>query len=177
MRSNNDLFNASSSSTGPYLFIGGDCTIGTYDTNTSSFPWFVEMDGDATFQSVNCNNLSVKNTKQQVTKTSVPTFTLSTSSSQMTYLNFSNTGYINLGQLDESCNFNIYEFRIVTSGNVIVVAFGSAIVIDIDNVSRTNGQGFSSSTKKYYKFQYISIFWRSCHSYLLSIELNYYHIA
>ena len=33
MRSNNDLLNASSSNTGPYLFIGGDCTIGTYDTN------------------------------------------------------------------------------------------------------------------------------------------------
>ena len=123
--------------------------------SNSTFHWFIELDGDATFQSVNCNNLSVKNTKQQVTKTIVPTFTLSTSSSQMTYLNFSNTGYINLGQLDESCNFNIYEFRILSSGNVIVVAFGSAIVIDIDNVSRTNGQAFSSSTKKYYKFQYI----------------------
>ncbi len=54
MRSNNDLFNASSSSTGPYLFIDGDVTIGTYDTNTSSFPWFVELDGDSTFQTVNC---------------------------------------------------------------------------------------------------------------------------
>ena len=114
------------------------------------------MDGDATFKSVNCNNLSVKNTKQQVTKTILPTFTLSTSTSQMTYLTFSNTGYINLGQLDESCNFNIYEFRILSnSGNVNVVAFGSAIVIDIDNTSRTNGQSIVSSTKKYYKFQYV----------------------
>jgi hypothetical protein len=41
MRSNNNLLNVSSSSTGPYLFIGGDCTICTYNTNNISFPWFV----------------------------------------------------------------------------------------------------------------------------------------
>jgi len=51
MRSTNDLLNESSSSTGPYVFIGGYCTIGTYNTNNSSFPWFIEMmDGDATFK-------------------------------------------------------------------------------------------------------------------------------
>jgi hypothetical protein len=70
-----------------YFFNDGG-TLGLYNTDSSSFPWFVEVDGDSTFQSVNCNNLSVKNTKQQATKTSVPTFTLSTSSPQMTYLNF-----------------------------------------------------------------------------------------
>ena len=91
---------------------------------------------ETTFKSVNCNNLTVKNTKQQVTKTSSPTFTLSTSTSQITYLNFSNIGYINLGPLNEACNFNIYEFRILSSGNdVVFVAFNSAIVIDLDNVS------------------------------------------
>ncbi len=81
-----------------------------------------------------------------------------------------------MGQLDESCNFNIYEFRILSSGNnVLFVVFGSAIVIDLDNVSKTNGQTISSSTKKYYKISIcISIFWRRCHSYLLSIKLNYY---
>ena len=61
MRSNNDLLNASSSSTGPYLFIGGDYTIGTYNTNNSTFPWFIEMDGDSTFQSVNTTTLASTN--------------------------------------------------------------------------------------------------------------------
>ena len=36
-----------------YLFIANDATIGTYNTNTSLFPWFIEMDGDAKFNSIN----------------------------------------------------------------------------------------------------------------------------
>ena len=63
MRSSNDLFNASSSTTGPYLFIGGDCTIGTYNTNNSTFPWFVEMDGDANFSTVNSPTISTPHLK------------------------------------------------------------------------------------------------------------------
>ena len=101
---------------------------------------------------MNCNNLSVKNTKQQVIKTTVPTFVLTTSTSQMTYLNFSNVGYINLVQLNEACNFNIYEFRIISSGNDVVVTCTNCNIIDLDNVSRT---GITSATKKYFKFQYI----------------------
>ena len=111
------------------------------------------MSGLGSFPSVNCNNLSVKNTKQQVTKSSTPTFTLTTSTSQMTYLNFSNIGYINLVQLNEACNFNIYEFRIISSnGNDVVVNGTNCTIIDLDNVSRTN---ITSATKKYFKFQYI----------------------
>ena len=73
----------------------------------------------------------------------------------MTYLNFSGIGYINLVQLNEACNFNIYEFRIISNnGDVAVVAFNSTI-IDLDNVSKTNGQSIVSATKKYYKFQYV----------------------
>ena len=53
MRNNNNLFNCSTSSTGPYLFIANDATIGTYDTNNSIYPWFIEMDGDAKFNSIN----------------------------------------------------------------------------------------------------------------------------
>ena len=123
--------------------------------SNSTFHWFIELDGDATFQSVNCNNLSVKNTKQQVTKTILPTFVLSTSTSQITYLTFSNTGNIVLGQLDESCNFNIYEFRILSSGKNVVIGALNSTTIDLDNVSKTSGQTIVSSTKKYYKFQYV----------------------
>ena len=53
MRNNNNLFNCSTSSTVSYLFIANDATIGTYDTNNSTYPWFVEMDGDAKFNSIN----------------------------------------------------------------------------------------------------------------------------
>ena len=53
----------------------------------------------------------------------------------------------------EACNFNIYEFRIISSnGNDVVVNGTNCTIIDLDNVTRT---GISSSTKKYYKFQYI----------------------
>ena len=107
----------------------------------------------ASFPTVNCNNLSVKNTKQQVTKSITPTFTLTTSTSQMTYLNFSNVGYINLGQLNEACNFNIYEFRIMSSTtDNTILGCTNCNIVDLDNVSRTS---VSSTTKKYYKFQYI----------------------
>ena len=110
------------------------------------------MDGDATFPTVNCNKLSVKNNKQQEIKTIVPTFVLNTSTSQMTYLNFTLNGYITLVQLNEACNFNIYEFRIISSGYDTVVNCLNCTIIDLDNVSKT---GISSSTKKYFKFQYI----------------------
>ena len=35
----------------------------------------------------------------------------------MSYLAFSGIGYINFGQLNEACNFNIYEFRILSSSS------------------------------------------------------------
>ena len=56
------------SSTGPYLFIASDATIGTYDTNNSIYPWFVEMDGDAKFESINCQNTTTTS-KLRVTNT------------------------------------------------------------------------------------------------------------
>ena len=58
MRTSTDRLNVSLSSTGPYLFFNDGGTLGTYNTNTSSFPWFVELDGDATFQSVNSSSIS-----------------------------------------------------------------------------------------------------------------------
>ena len=60
MRNNNNLFNCSTSSTGPYLFIANDATIGTYDTNNSIYPWFVEMDGDAKFNSINLTSGNIQ---------------------------------------------------------------------------------------------------------------------
>ena len=103
MWSTADLFNASTLSTGPYLFIGGDATIGTYNTNNSTFPWFVEMLGNAQFQSINCPNttttskLTVTNTKRNVGTSTSTAFELTTSSAQITYLNFTNDS--------QFCNF------------------------------------------------------------------------
>ena len=70
----------------------------------------------------------------------------------MTYLNFSGIGYINLVQLNEACNFNIYEFRIISNNGDVAVTCTNCNIIDLDNVSRTT---IVSSTKKYFKFQYV----------------------
>ncbi len=45
----------------PYLFFNDGGTLGTYNTSTSSFPCFVELDGDSTFQSVNTTTLASTN--------------------------------------------------------------------------------------------------------------------
>ncbi len=83
MRTSTDRLNVSLSSTGPYMFFNDGGTLGTYNTDTSSFPWFIELDGDASFQSVNCNNLTVKTTKIKVNNANSAAFQLSTSSEQM----------------------------------------------------------------------------------------------
>jgi hypothetical protein len=52
--------------------------------------------------------------------------------------------------------FNLVtEFRILSSGNNVVIGALNSTVIDLDNVSKTNGQTIVSSTKQYYKFQYV----------------------
>ena len=158
MRSNNDLFNCSTSSTGPYLFIANDATIGTYNTNNSTFPWFVEMDGDATFQTINCPNttttskLTVTNTKYQVIVRNTPTVNLTITSPQMIYLSSDVTQYVLFEPLGVDYNFNIYEFRITTQVTVIFQCTNCDIV-DLDNVSRSSFT--NNATKKYFKFQYI----------------------
>ena len=62
MRTSTDKLNLSTTSTGPYLFFSDGGTLGTYNTNNSTFPWFIEMSGLASFPNVNCNKLSVENT-------------------------------------------------------------------------------------------------------------------
>ena len=58
MRTSSDRLNVSLSNSGSYMFFNDGGTLGLYNTNTSSFPWFVEVDGDSSFQSVNCKKLS-----------------------------------------------------------------------------------------------------------------------
>ena len=63
MRTSTDKLNVSLSSTGPYLFFNDGGTLGTYNTNTWSFPWFIKLDGDASFQSVNSPSISTSHLK------------------------------------------------------------------------------------------------------------------
>jgi hypothetical protein len=157
MRSNNDLLNASSSSTGPYLFIGGDCTIGTYDTNTSSFPWFVEMDGDATFQSVNSPSISTPNlkttgkVKRERVIDSATTYNVSNTTTSLTYLTGGSNLIINLNVLDVTNSNNMYEFRCTTAGTVQFNAVGVTLY---DNMN-TSRSSISTTSQKYFKFHYI----------------------
>ena len=61
-----------------------------------------------------------------------------------------------MGQLNEACNFNIYEFRIISStANDVIFVCTNCNIVDLDNVSRTGGTAVVSATKKYYKFQYV----------------------
>ena len=56
MRTSTDKLNVSTTSTGPYMFFNDGGTLGTYNTKTSLFPWFIEIDGDTKFKSINLVN-------------------------------------------------------------------------------------------------------------------------
>ena len=73
----------------------------------------------------------------------------------MSYIAFNGIIYVNFGQLNEACNFNIYEFRILSSTSYDVQFLcTNCTIVDLDNISRT-GTAIISSSKKYCKFQYI----------------------
>jgi hypothetical protein len=155
LRSSNDLLNVSSSSTGPYLFIGNDCTIGTYNTNNSTFPWFIEMDGDATFSTVNSPNISTPHLKatgkikrDRVVDSST-TYNVTNSTTSLTYLTGNNI-IVNLNVLDESNNYNMYEFR--CTGDSVRFNANGTTVYDNLNVSRST---IVTTSQKYFKFHYI----------------------
>ena len=152
IRSSNDLLNVSSSSTGPYLFIGSDCTIGTYNTNNSSFPWFIEMDGDATFQSISTPHLKATGKiKRERVVDSSNIYNVTNSTTSLTYLTDSGGLIVNLNVLDASNNFNMYEFRCTAANNVRFNANGVTLYDNL-NVSRSF---ISTTTQKYFKFHYI----------------------
>ena len=52
MRTSTDKLNVSTTSTGSYMFFNDGGTLGTYNTNTSLFPWFIEIDGDTKSKSI-----------------------------------------------------------------------------------------------------------------------------
>jgi hypothetical protein len=102
MRTSSDKLNVILTSTGPYMFFNDGGTLGTYNTNTSSFPWFIEMSGYSNFQTVNCNKtLSVSNIKPKtIVMNTAYESDLLTSSPQMISLNSaSDSIYFNLNAL------------------------------------------------------------------------------
>jgi len=135
MRSYNDLLNASSSSTGPYLSIGGDCTIGTYNTNNSTFPWFVEMDGDATFSTVT------------TTTGNIGTLNVSTASTFQNLPNFVNTNdkLINKAYVDDRfTTANITTLNVSGASTISKLSIGSSMRAgtDIMNISLSNNGSY-----------------------------------
>ena len=87
-------------------------------------------------------------------------YNILTTSPSMIYLNSaSDSIFFNLTPLGESCNFNIYEFRLQTSNVNSIMRFrGSNTtpqcpIIDLNNNSTYL---FNDDTKqRYYRFQYI----------------------
>jgi len=112
-RTSTDKINVSLSSTGPYLFFNAGGTLGTYDTNTSSFPWFIELDGDTSFKNVNSPSISTPHLKAtgkmkcERVVDSAQTYNVTNSTTSLTYLTGSGI-IVNLNV--ESNNCNIYEF-------------------------------------------------------------------
>ena len=157
MRTASDKLNVSLSSTGPYMFFNDGGTLGVYDTNTSSFPWFVELDGDATFSTVNSPTISTPHLKatgkikRERVVDSVNTYNVTNSTTSLTYLTGSGNIIVNLNALDESNNYNMYEFR-CTGANFIQFNANGVTLYDNMNTSRSS---ISTNAQKYFKFHYI----------------------
>ena len=116
------------------------------------------MDGDASFPTVNCNNLSVKNTKIKVINDDYGAIQIGVNTEQMIYLSSTDVShFISFYPLGEDYNYNIYEFRAISTNANTVIRFrglGGASLVDINNNNITI-YNITDSTKKYFKWQYI----------------------
>jgi len=158
MRTASDRLNVSLSSTGPYMFFNDGGTLGVYNTDLALFPWFVEVDGDATFSTVNSPSISTPHLKatgkikRERAVDSTNTYNVTNSTTSLTYLTSSNnTITIVLNALDASNNFNMYEFR-CTGADYVRINANGVTVYDNLNVSRTS---ILTNSQKYFKFHYI----------------------
>ena len=159
MRTGTDRLNVSLSNTGSYMFFNDGGTLGTYNTTNSSFPWFIELDGDSSFQSVNSPIISTPHLKatgkirRDRVMDSAQTYNVTNSTTSLTYLTAgsSNTLVINLNALDESNNYNMYEFRCTSAGTIQFNASGVTLYDNL-NASRLS---ISTNQQKYFKFHYI----------------------
>jgi hypothetical protein len=158
MRTSTDRLNVSISNTGPYMFFNDGGTLGTYNTNTSSFPWFIELNGDCKFRGVTFDNISVENTRIKAINPTAGIFSVGTTTEQIIYLSFNGESqFIGFYPLGEDYNNNIYEFRAISSNANTVIRFRSydgASIVTLTN-SNITLYNIDDITKKYFKFQYI----------------------
>jgi len=142
-RATNDIFEVATSSSGIYLYYNNTSVFGHINVTDSALSWYIDSNGLTTFQTVNCKKLSVENIKQKtIVMNTLYEYNLLTTSPQMIYLNSaSDSIFFNLNPLGESCNFNIYEFRLQTSNVNSIMRFrGSNFtpqcpIIDLNNNS------------------------------------------
>ena len=157
MRTSTDRLNVSLGNNLSYMFFNEGGTLGLYNTDSLSFPWFVEVDGDSTFQSVNSSSISTPHLKatgkikRERIADSANTYNVTNSTTSLTYLTDSNTVTIVLNALDASNNFNMYEFRCTVATNVRFNANGVTMYDNL-NVSRST---ILTNSQKYFKFHYI----------------------
>jgi hypothetical protein len=179
MRTSSDRLNVSLSNTGPYLFFNEGGTLGLYNTNTSSFPWFVELDGDSTFQSVNTTTLtsengtidnlnsdriSYKNEQLDNDIITSNTYSVSLSTKKLTILAPTNSMTVNLSILMPSYSLNnIFEFRVLTSPSITFQTSAQAcIMIDLANDIQ---RSMTYTTQNHFRFYYT--YYNNYYTYIL----------
>jgi lactam utilization protein B len=112
------------------MFFNDGGTLGTYDTNNSIFPWFVEMSGYGKFNEVSYKNEQVDN---NIITTAVNN--VSTTTKKLTLMACSTSMTVNMNILMPSnCLNNIFEFRVITPQPITFSCTAQgAIIIDTNN--------------------------------------------
>ena len=178
-RAPGDILEAFPTPTSPqYLFFNNSASLGLYNTNTYSSTWSIDINGVATFTTINCPTINTSNsTFTNLTSTTINCSNINTSnlsvikqnvqpifitatyypvsdtSPTMIYMSASSLMLVGLNALSSSNNYNIYEFRITTSPTVsFTTGTSGCIIIDLANNTQTT---ISSGTKNYLKFQYV----------------------
>ena len=116
----------------------------------------VELDGDASFQSITSPIISTPHLKttgkirRDRVMDSAQTYNVTNSTTSLTYLTAGSgtTLIVNLNALDESNNYNMYEFRCTAAGTIQFNAVGVTLYDNL-NASRLS---ISTNQQKYFKF-------------------------
>ncbi len=130
------------------MFFNDGGTLGTYDTDHSIFPWFVEISGYGRF-----NKISYKNEQIDNDIITSNTYFVSLTTKQLTILAPTNNMTVNLSILMPShCLNNIFEFRVITNYSVTFnCSAQAAIMLDMNN---TQQRSLTYSSIKYIRFYY-----------------------
>ena len=159
MRTSTDRLNVSLSNSGSYLFFNEGATLGTYNTDNSWFPWFIELTGYARFNKISYKNEQLDN--EIITSNS---YNVSLTTKKLTLLAASSNTTVNLATLMPThCLNNIFEFRVITNISVTFTCSAqAAIMLDMGN-SQIRSITFSSI--KYIRFYYT--YYNNLYTYIL----------